>query len=148
MPGSMDGSVRPMLEKTSGKKCRRDFGLCYNPEFIALGDVIKGMLEPDFVLIGESDARAGDLLVKIQNAVCKNSPPIERMEFVNAELAKIALNSFVTMKVSFANTIAQAEREGARRECRQDHLCNRTGQADRLGLSEGRNGLRWSLFQS
>jgi UDPglucose 6-dehydrogenase len=34
-----------------------DFGLCYNPEFIALGDVIRGLLEPDFVLIGESDPK-------------------------------------------------------------------------------------------
>ena len=34
MPGSMDGSVKPILEKASGKACGKDFGLCYNPEFI------------------------------------------------------------------------------------------------------------------
>ncbi|MDA4113589.1 MAG: nucleotide sugar dehydrogenase [Thaumarchaeota archaeon] len=107
MPGSMDGFVRPILEKTSGKVCGKDFGLCYNPEFIALGDVIRGMLEPDLVLIGESDAKAGELLSRIQDTICTNSPPIERMEFVNAELAKISLNSFVTMKMSFANTLAE-----------------------------------------
>ena len=107
MPGSMDGSVKPILEKASGKVCGKDFGLCYNPEFIALGDVIRGLLEPDLVLIGESDMKAGDILSRIQNTVCTNSPPIERMEFVNAELAKIALNSYVTMKMSFANTLAE-----------------------------------------
>jgi len=107
MPGSMDNFVRPLLERTSGKVPGKDFGLCYNPEFIALGDVIKGMQEPDFVLIGESDRKAGLELARIQRRICKNSPPIERMNFVNAELAKISVNSFVTMKMSFANTLAE-----------------------------------------
>ncbi len=107
MPGSMDGAVRQTLEETSGKRICRDFGLCYNPEFIALGDVIRGLRNPDFVLVGESDVHAGDLLSRIQKRVCSNSPPIERMSFWNAELAKMALNSFVTMKMSFANTLAE-----------------------------------------
>src|SRR5271165_6517607 len=107
MPGSMDSFVKPILEKASGKTCGSDFGLCYNPEFIALGDVIKGMLEPDFILVGESDDKAGLELSRIQNKICRNSPPIERMSFVNAELAKISVNSFVTMKMSFANTLAE-----------------------------------------
>jgi len=107
MPGSMDGTVKPLLEGASGKICGRDFGLCYNPEFIALGDVIGGLLRPDFILIGESDTKAGLYLSEIQHRICTNSPPIERMKFVNAELSKIALNSFVTMKISFANTLAE-----------------------------------------
>lgn len=107
MPGSMDNYVRPLLEKVSGKICGEDFGLCYNPEFIALGDVIRGMIEPDFILIGESDKKAGLQLSRIQKQICENSPPIERMSFANAELAKISVNSFVTMKMSFANTLAE-----------------------------------------
>lgn len=107
MPGSMDKQVVPQLEEASGMKCGEDFGVCYNPEFIALGEVISGMLSPDMVLIGESDVQAGDTLTQIQKQVCTNSPAIARMSFVNAELAKISLNSFVTMKVSFANTLAE-----------------------------------------
>jgi UDPglucose 6-dehydrogenase len=114
MPGSMDNFVRPLLEKASGKICGKDFGLCYNPEFIALGDVIKGMLEPDFILIGESDQKAGLQLSKIQKQICKNSPPIERMSFVNAELAKISVNSFVTMKMSFAKILSRRSARGCR----------------------------------
>ncbi|MDG6925623.1 MAG: nucleotide sugar dehydrogenase [Nitrososphaerota archaeon] len=106
-PGSMDGVVKPALEKASGRRVGAGLGLCYNPEFIALGDVIKGLRSPDFLLIGESDRKAGDALESIQKVVCTNSPPVERMEFVNAELAKIAVNSFVTMKMSFANTLAE-----------------------------------------
>lgn len=106
-PGSMDGVVKPALEKASGKRVGAGLGLCYNPEFIALGDVIRGLREPDFILIGESDKKAGDAISSIQRVVCTNSPPFERMEFVNAELAKISVNSFVTMKMSFANTLAE-----------------------------------------
>jgi UDPglucose 6-dehydrogenase len=111
MPNSMDGTVVPILEKQSGRVAGKDFGVCYNPEFIALGDVIHGLLVPDFILIGESDTKAGALLASIHRRICENSPPIERMNFVNAEIAKISLNSYVTMKMTFANTLAEiAER--------------------------------------
>src|SRR5688572_13916449 len=39
MPGSTGGRVLQALEEASGKTCGPDFGLCYNPEFIALGSV-------------------------------------------------------------------------------------------------------------
>jgi UDPglucose 6-dehydrogenase len=106
MPGSTDGPIRQALERTSGRRVGHDLGLCYNPEFIALGSVIHDMLHPDFILIGESDARAGDLLASIYATICEREPAIQRMNFVNAEIAKIALNSFVTMKISFANMIS------------------------------------------
>jgi len=107
MPGSMDEVVLPILEQSSGKKCGRDFGLCYNPEFIALGDVIEGLRNPDLVLVGESDSTAGDSISKIHARLCENPSRIERMTFLNAEVAKIAVNAFVTMKMSFANTLAE-----------------------------------------
>ena len=59
-PLSMDQEIRPMLERTSGRVVGDSVGLCYNPEFIALGTVVNDMRNPDFVLIGESDPRAGD----------------------------------------------------------------------------------------
>lgn len=107
MPGSTGGSLLPALEAHSGKKCGRDFGLCYNPEFIALGSVIHDMLHPDMILIGESDPRSGDLLESIHHGVCESRPRVQRMNFVNAELAKLSVNTFVTTKISYANMLAQ-----------------------------------------
>src|SRR5215469_10861914 len=107
MPGSTGGPVRAALELASGKRCGRDFGLCYSPEFIALGSVIRDFYNPDFLLIGESDRRSGDALVEIYKRVCKNSPPVARMNFVSAEITKLAVNTFVTTKISFANMIAR-----------------------------------------
>jgi UDPglucose 6-dehydrogenase len=105
-PGTSDRVLRPLLEKVLGSECGKDFGLCYNPEFIALGDVIQGLLRPDFVLIGESDALSGVLLEQVYKQLCTNSPAIERMSNINAELAKISLNCAVTMKISFVNQLS------------------------------------------
>ena len=104
-PGSCDSVFKPLLEETLNGKYGEDFGLCYNPEFIALGDVIRGLLEPDFVLIGESDELSGRRLEDVYARFCTNNPPIIRMSNVNAELAKISVNCFVTMKVSFVNQL-------------------------------------------
>jgi UDPglucose 6-dehydrogenase len=107
MPGSTGGRLLPALEAYSGKKCGPDFGLCYNPEFIALGSVVRDMLNPDMILIGESDARSGDILEELYGVVCESGPKIQRMNFVNAELTKLSVNTFVTTKISYANMLAQ-----------------------------------------
>lgn len=107
MPGSTEGIIRQTLEQASGKVIGEELGLCYSPEFIALGSVIQDMLHPDFVLIGESDRKAGNLLQSIYEKVCLNEPQIRRMNFTNAELTKIAVNTFVTTKISYANMLAE-----------------------------------------
>lgn len=131
MPGSTEEHVRPLLERTSGRKCGLDFGLCYNPEFIALGDAIKGLAQPDFILIGESDEKAGEALSSIHRRVCTNSPPIERMNFINAEIAKIAVNSYVTMKMSFANTLAEISEKLPGADA--DRIASALGRDKRIG---------------
>ena len=106
MPGSTAGPIRQALEMSSGRFVGESLGLCYNPEFIALGSVIRDMLQPDFVLIGESDERAGELLASVYGRVCDNRPDIRRMSLTNAEITKIAVNSFITTKISFANMVS------------------------------------------
>jgi UDPglucose 6-dehydrogenase len=71
MPGSCDAELAPALEGASGRRIGDSLGLCFSPEFIALGNVIRDMLEPDMVLIGESDARAGDVLEQLYKGVCE-----------------------------------------------------------------------------
>ena len=106
LPGSTRYGLLPVLEAESGKKCGLDFGLCYSPEFIALGTVIRDFLNPDFYLVGQFDDRSGETLEAINRRVCLRDPVVRRMSIENAEIAKIAINSYVTLKISFANTIA------------------------------------------
>jgi len=107
LPGVTADVVRPILEEISGLKCGAGFGLCYNPEILALGSVIHDFLNPDVIVIGESDSRSGELLSEIYHETCDNSPPVVKTSLYNAEIAKISLNVFLTMKMSFANTIAE-----------------------------------------
>ncbi len=116
MPGSTGGDVKSTLERTSGKTCGKHFGLCYSPEFIALGSVIRDFYFPDFLLIGESDAQSGDILAEIYRRTCKNTPFVARMNFINAEITKLAVNTYITTKISYANMIAR--------------LCERLPEAD------------------
>jgi UDPglucose 6-dehydrogenase len=106
MPGSCDGKIIGAIEFYSGKRVGKDIGLCYSPEFIALGSVIKNMEYPDMCLIGESDERCGTIIENIYKGVVKNNPKFMRMNLINAELTKIAVNTYVTMKISYANMIS------------------------------------------
>lgn len=106
MPGSTGGEIQRTLEKAAGRPVGETIGLCYSPEFVALGNVVENMLYPDFVLIGESDRRAGDLLEAVYRSYCKNDVMVQRMNFVNAELTKISVNTYVTTKISYANMLS------------------------------------------
>jgi UDPglucose 6-dehydrogenase len=105
-PGTTEENLIPLIEECSGKKLNKGFSVCYNPEFIALGSVINDFFNPDLLLIGESNTVGGDRLVEIYNNICKNKPYIARMSIISAEITKISLNAYVTMKISFANGLA------------------------------------------
>lgn len=106
LPGATRYGLLPILERESGKVAGRDFGLCYSPEFIALGSVIRDFLNPDFTLVGEIDERAGDLLESCYSDIMLKDPPCKRMSLENAELTKIALNTYITTKITYANMLA------------------------------------------
>ena len=106
MPQTTEKVAKFILEKTSGKKCGKGFGLAYNPEFIALGSVIHDFLNPDFILIGEANKKDGDILEEIYKKTCENKPRFARMSLLNAEITKISLNCYVTTKITFANSVA------------------------------------------
>jgi len=106
MPGSTGTVIKEALEAASGRKVGPDLGLCYNPEFIALGSVVRDMLYPDSILVGEGDKKAGDVLAGIYLQMCEKKPPVQRMNWISAELTKISVNTYVTTKISYANMLA------------------------------------------
>ncbi|RLJ08704.1 MAG: UDP-glucose 6-dehydrogenase [Candidatus Aenigmatarchaeota archaeon] len=102
VPGTTENLVVPVLEKESGKKAGKGFGVCMNPEFLREGSALKDFLNPDRVVIGEYDKRSGDFLEKLY----KNfKTQVLRTSIKSAELIKYASNSFLAMKISFANEI-------------------------------------------
>ena len=106
VPGSTEKTFIPLIEQHSGKKYKKDFDVCFDPDFVALGTVIRDFENPDFVIVGESSPEAGQRIAALHKKMCKNDPPIHRMSLISAEVAKVSLNAYITMKISFANTVA------------------------------------------
>ena len=106
IPGSSEGSLIPIIEEFSGRRLNAGFGFCYCPELVALGSVIRDHLNPDFVIIGQSNDHDGNQVATIYKRLCENDPPILQMSVINAEMVKVCLNCYLTMKISFANSLA------------------------------------------
>lgn len=99
MPGYCETLQRKFVDKGL------PIDVCYNPEFIAQGDILRGFVNPDLLLIGEANKVCGDTLVALYKKVVQTDPRICRMTRTEAEITKISINCFITTKISFANTI-------------------------------------------
>lgn len=81
--------------------------LLYNPEFIAQGSIIQDLKKADLVLIGGEDIDSINKLIKIYKSFQEVNSEVKTMSFRSAEITKIAINSFLTLKISFANLVGQ-----------------------------------------
>lgn len=87
----------------------KEYGIhvCYNPEFIAQGEIIRGLELADMVLIGSSSNYATEKLKNIYKEIMKVKPNFNVMSNTAAEITKISINCFLTTKISFANMIGE-----------------------------------------
>jgi UDPglucose 6-dehydrogenase len=92
----------------------RGYHLVYTPTLIALGTVIHDLIEPDVQMVGimlptpdDGTWNAYNIIVQALESIIIDSPIIVT-DFESAALAKLASNVFVTMKIGFANVLAQA----------------------------------------
>jgi GDP-mannose 6-dehydrogenase len=102
LPGTVEGSLIPLLEQRSGLRAGTDFGVCVNPEFLREGSAIADYDNPSFVAIGELDRQSGDSVEALYGAL---DAPVVRTQIRTAEMLKYASNAFHALKVAFANEI-------------------------------------------
>lgn len=102
LPGSMRTVVIPTLEEFSGKKAGQGFGVCINPEFLREGTAVYDFYNPPKTVIGEIDARSGDLLASVYKDL---RAPLIRTSIETAEMVKYTDNVWHALKVGFANEI-------------------------------------------
>ena len=102
----------------------------YNPEFIAQGSIMNDMSNPDLLLIGESNRKAGDLVESIYSSFLNNNPTIHRMKRKEAEITKIALNCFLTTKIAYANMVGDIAKQA---NCDPNIILNAIGSDSRIG---------------
>src|SRR5262249_7534171 len=97
LPGTIRTHIYPII---SGR-----VRLCYSPAFIAMGTTILDFLNPDFVLFGACDAMAAKRAEAFYRTL--NQAPFYRTSVENAELIKVGYNTFIGMKIVFANVIME-----------------------------------------
>ncbi|MFZ5515332.1 MAG: nucleotide sugar dehydrogenase [Candidatus Zhuqueibacterota bacterium] len=107
MPGTIDQVLLPMLEKQTGKECGAGFGLCYWPDFTTPGRTIHDVRQPEIAILGQSDVNSGDAIVDLLHKIIEDRAPIQRMNFINAEVARIAAFTYLATKLSFSHVFAE-----------------------------------------
>jgi UDPglucose 6-dehydrogenase len=102
-PGDCGGPIKQKLEDTSGRKMGVDLGLAYSPEFVAQGNIINDFRNPDFVIIGSEDTETTTTVRTYYSVVTDFDMKWKQLSLIDAELAKIGLNTAVTAKMAVAN---------------------------------------------
>ena len=97
LPGTTKREILPRID--------RHVKLCYNPFFIAMGTTIEDFINPEFVLLGASDDAAADTVEDFYRTL--HDRPVFRTSIENAELIKVAYNTFISMKIAFSNTMME-----------------------------------------
>jgi len=108
IPGSTEEHVIPALERESGKKAGRDFGLVMNPEFLREGVAIEDFMKPDRIVIGSIDQRCGDV---IESIYYEFKSPSLRVNLKTAEMIKYTANALLATKISFINEVGNVCKE-------------------------------------
>jgi UDPglucose 6-dehydrogenase len=101
MPGTCQIIARQQLGGS-------DVNLLYSPEFIALGTVVNNLKKPDAILVGCSREADSKTHVEIQKRLSGGGEiPVSLLSWEEAEVVKLLVNCYVTMKISFANFIGE-----------------------------------------
>ena len=104
VPGTVEESLRPILEEASGKKDGVEFHVCYQPEFLREGSSIKDYGKPPFTIVGASAAAAVEKLRELFGHLpCEFHATSIRA----AETVKYCCNNFHALKITFANETAR-----------------------------------------
>jgi UDPglucose 6-dehydrogenase len=106
-PGTTDTVVRPAV-LGSAHKTEDELGFAMNPEFLREGRAIEDFRNPDRIVIGSNDVRAGDCVAEVYRSF---SAPVVRTGLSAAEMIKYTSNAFLATKISFANEIGNICKE-------------------------------------
>ena len=101
-----------------------DFDVVSNPEFLKQGAAVDDFLKPDRVIIGSNSQKATEIMQELYAPFLRTGNPVIIMDVKSAEMTKYAANSFLAVKISYANEIANiCEAVGADAEMVRIGMC-------------------------
>lgn len=101
-----------------------EFDVVSNPEFLKQGAAVDDFLKPDRVIIGSNSQRATEIMQELYAPFLRTGNPVIIMDVKSAEMTKYAANSFLAVKISYANEIANiCEKVGADAEMVRIGMC-------------------------
>jgi len=105
IPGTMQNVILPILEKRSGKKAGKEFGLISNPEFLQESSAIRDTKFPHVIVLGGYQTK---FMKKAKSFFSKLHPNVSIVitNHQTAEMIKYANNSFLATKISFINQLS------------------------------------------
>ncbi|MGI9409930.1 MAG: nucleotide sugar dehydrogenase, partial [Hyphomicrobiaceae bacterium] len=103
-PGTTLDVVGVEIATASGKMLGKDFGLCFNPEFLREGVAVSDFFAPPKTVVGASDPRSREIAAEIYSAIDEN---VLMISIEAAEMVKYADNVWHAAKVAFANEIGR-----------------------------------------
>lgn len=107
------------------KHTDHDFDVVSNPEFLKQGAAVEDFLKPDRVVIGSNSQRATEIMQDLYSPFLRTGNPVIIMDVKSAEMTKYAANSFLAVKISYANEIANiCEAVGADAEMVRIGMCS------------------------
>lgn len=102
------------VRETISQRTKIPFDVVSNPEFLREGFAVEDCMNPSRVIIGSQSERAKDMMAKIYQPFTNTGVPIIFMDEKSSELTKYASNSFLAVKITFMNEIANfCEKVGA-----------------------------------
>lgn len=107
----VDKSTVPVgtAEKVHAKiaaNAKVEFDVVSNPEFLREGVAVEDFMKPDRVVVGTSSDRAKTIMERLYAPLVRQGNPIIFMDERSAEMTKYAANSFLAMKITFMNEMA------------------------------------------
>jgi UDPglucose 6-dehydrogenase len=103
VPGTTEGLVRDVLERTSGKRSGQDFGLGMNPEFLREGEAVDDFQHPDRIVLGGIDERSLERMAALYAPW--TGVTVIRTKPNTAEMIKYASNALLSTLISLSNEI-------------------------------------------
>lgn len=103
-PGTTRNDLIPIIEKVSGKTCGKDFGVCFNPEFLRETTAIQDFHRPPKTVIGACDEYAARMTSKLYENV---GGEIYCCSMEAAEFVKYIDNTWHALKVTFGNEVGR-----------------------------------------